>query len=335
LPVRNSAFRSLAVLVLVAGCGAPPAPADGGLDADSGVVKTDAGSQSDAGTTTDAGTLSDAGTTTDAGTQNDAGTPTDAGTTTDAGLKPDAGTDAGVLIPDAGPVDAGCEISICLTGASARNDGSNLPFNTMCSAGFLPGLVLSTTFTTHETFLVNTANVIYPNLFKALDTNNDNKVDANDPDCKVNILGYSWGGVAAVELATAMTTDTRIIAARRSVHRLFAIDPFQPFQTLNVPAKVATFIEFRHTLVPAGDCSSAAPLGPYKGLQPHCTASTACTDYDYSLAPTTQFATQGGGSLSGAQVGHCEAAMVADPPIRAMFARQPLPTMPPTVPIIP
>ncbi len=323
-----------ALLVALGGaCGASPPGSDA---VDASVARSDSG--------VDAGTI-----VVDAGSSDlDSGQPpVDAGSNAvDAGQPPvDAGkpNDAGaIVIVDAGVSDAGspaaCQLTICLTGATERG-GSNTPFDSICDDPVIPGVISScsgsTCFHTFNTFLVNTKNTLYPPLFAALDTNHDNVVNAVDTLCDVNILGFSWGGYAGVELAGVLAADTRVAADRRGVARLFIIDPYQPSKNISVPSNVRRFVEYRHSVVPSGsDCSKGAPLGPYKGLPPHCPAAQNCIDFDYSLAPTTSFPTRTG-SLLGSEVGHCAVPEVAAPPILADFRGEAFSPLPPTVPVVP
>lgn len=105
--------------------------------------------------------------------------------------------------------------------------------------------------------------------------------------------------------------------------------------TLSVPGNVDEYVELRHSVSPAFDCSSGAPLGPYEGLRPHCAAGQRCTDYDYSLAPAQAFPTRGGGSLLGADIGHCEVPMVGAVPILDALSGTPFTSYPPQVPVQP
>jgi hypothetical protein len=190
--------------------------------------------------------------------------------------------------------------------------------------------------------LVNAATTLYPSVFAALDTNNDRVVDARDAQCRLVLMGYSWGGVSSVEVASTLAADTRVAASLRSVDVLLAFDPYQrglagPPATLDVPANVRRFHEFRHSITPAQDCSSSAPFGPYKGIAPRCRVTSMCFDYDYSLAPMTSFASYLGGSYLGSRIGHCEVPAVVHGQARQLLFGQPLTGTPPTrvVPVIP
>ncbi len=322
----------LVAVVVLSACGVAPGdvdasvnPRDGGL-VDSGT--NDAGSPSDAGSSQlDAGSQFDGGSPSDAGAPADAGSPVDGGPSVDAGGPADSGIDPND--------DGGCQVTICLTGATERG-GSNTPFDEICDQPEVPGVVQScsgsTCFNTFNTFLVNTQSTLYPPLFHALDTNNDNQINDSDAKCGVNILGFSWGGYAGVELAGLIANDGRIAANRRRVKRLFVMDPYQPTKKITVPTNVDRFVEYRHSVVPSGaDCSKSAPLGPYKGLQPHCATGQNCIDYDYSLGGTNLFPTIHGGAYEGQDVGHCAVPEVAAPAILADFRGEAFSPLPPTV----
>lgn len=299
-------------------------PADAGF-LDAGSAEPDAGAVDGGG--------ADAG-------PSDAGAP-DSGSAADAGL-PDSGalTDGGA---DAGAgADAGCRLVFCFNGAPSRTSASNFPFNDLCDSLLGDGLVRDcaqgTCYSTFDTFLVNAATALYPKVYAALDTNRDSRVDAADQQCAVVFLGYSWGGVASVEVADALLADTRLPADRRAVNLIVALDPFQPTRsTLDVPAGVRAFHEFRHSTSPSNDCSATAPLGPYRGLPPRCRAASTCVDYDFSLAPTTAFPRYTSGSYTGAQIGHCEVPEVTHSQARALVRAQAVTGAPPqrTVPTIP
>jgi hypothetical protein len=239
----------------------------------------------------------------------------------------DGGTDGGF--------DGRCAMTMCFTGALTRDDNSNDAFNAICDNSVLPGLIRSCDqFNCHNTFnSVTSASSLYAELFKALDTNGDNLVNAQDRGCGVNLLGFSWGGQAAVEVATAMNNDARVAPFYKRINRLFVMDPYQPAKTLTVPTNVWRFIEYRHSGSPSSDCSNGALLGPYKGLQPHCALNQNCLDYDYSMSAGQYFPDSSGGQHLGSEIGHCTVPAVAAPAIIADFMGQPYAFMPPASPV--
>ncbi|MCP4502709.1 MAG: transposase, partial [Deltaproteobacteria bacterium] len=127
---------------------------------------------------------------------------------------------------------------------------------------------------------------LLPAVRDALDTNSDGSVDKNDEPCDLHLTGYSWGGVNAVKLAEAIEASDDFEGERKTVAKLVAFDPYQVgANTLFVPVNVERFWTFRHSTPPTSevyDCSRTAPLGPYYGFDPECTASSECLDYDFS-----------------------------------------------------
>lgn len=144
----------------------------------------------------------------------------------------------------------------------------------------------------------------------ALDTNNDGVVTNLDARVDLTLVGYSWGGFNARDVAERIGTDWRFSPSRRSVARLFTLDAFRtdylyPRSEIRVPANVGTFYSFRHSVGPDDDCSSFlyGLIGPFTGRDPSCTGTTVCHDYDYSKAAST------------AGIDHCEVPEAATPAI--------------------
>ena len=273
----------------------------------------------------------------------DAG-PVDAGLTTaaDAGFTwvDTGGYDAGWVYMNGdggidGGADGGCQLTMCLTGAVSRG-GTNAPFDEICDNAAIPGVIRScdalNCFNTFNTFGVSSSS-LYSKLFAALDTNGDNKVNAQDRGCKANLLGYSWGGVAAVEVASQLANDSRVEGNSKRVTRLLVMDAYQPLKTLTVPNNVDRFVEYRHSVSPSNDCSRGVIGGPYEGLRPKCYPNQSCFDYDYSQAPNTTYPASNGATYSGSQIGHCEVPSVAAPAVIAEFKGLPYAYMPAQVPV--
>ncbi len=287
----------------------------------------------------------DAGTTTPFGDSGRATSSADAGNA-DAGfmwVDPSTDYDAGWVFTTFGDggTDGGfegrCAMTMCLTGETTRDSASNEAFNAICDSSLVPGLIRSCDpLNCHNTFNTTTSSsgAIYQELFKVLDTNGDNVVNAKDRGCGLNLLGFSWGGVTAVDVATHMANDTRIEPFYRRVHRLVVMDPYQPLKTfIPVPPNVWRFVEYRHSSVPSNDCSNSALLGPYKGLPPRCAAYQSCRDYDYSMAPTQQYPNTAGTLYLGSSIGHCTVPEVAAPAIFADFRSLGYAFMPPSQPV--
>ena len=268
----------------------------------------------------------------------------DAGVVTapDAGFKwvDTGGYDAGWIYMNgdggiSGGADGGCQLTMCFTGAVSRG-GSNAPFDEICDNPAIPGVIRScdslNCFNTFNTFGISVS-TLYSKLFAALDSNADNKVNGQDRGCKANLLGYSWGGVAAVEVASELASDSRVEAQYKRVTRVFVMDAYQPFKTLTVPNNVERFIEYRHSISPLNDCSRGVIGGPYEGIRPKCYPNQSCFDYDYSQSPNTPYPSSSGASYLGSQIGHCEVPAVAAPAIIADFKGMPYAFMPTQVPV--
>ncbi len=299
--------RWLAVIILLAGvaCGGPSGQG------------VDASGAGDASETRDAGSdaaLPDVGAADASGPDAAAGDamPADAAAM-DAGMNDSGPADTGAV--DSGRTDAGpsdvCVRSLCMAGAFTRSDGANPDFRVLCER--LPGLVFDSG---DALFAFGGSSAALEALIQALDSNQDGRVDAQDDDCDVVLGGYSWGAVNVTHLAQDFIDDARVDPSRGHVQTMFVIDPYAPTagRTIEVPAEVQTFWEYRHSISPSNDCSGAAPLGPYEGLPPLCAPTSACQDYDYSLAPRQQFmgltATR-----SGMQAGHCTVVDMAGPAV--------------------
>jgi hypothetical protein len=234
-----------------------------------------------------------------------------------------------------GGTDGGCQVTMCFTGAPTRG-GSNTNFDDLCNSPALPNVIRScdalSCYNTFNTFGVSSAS-LYSKLFESLDTNGDNRVDGKDKGCRANLLGYSWGGITANEVAGQLANDNRVEPESRKITRLFVMDPYQPLKSMTVPTNVQRFIEFRHSISPSNDCSRSAPLGPYQGLEPKCYPNQSCYDYDYSQSASAAYPNSEGGSWLGSQIGHCEVPSVAAPAIIAEFQGIPYNHMPTQVPV--
>jgi hypothetical protein len=175
-------------------------------------------------------------------------------------------------------------------------------------------------------------------LYTALDTTGDGFLDDADAPCDIRLVGYSWGGLNARDIAASWAADSNVPDERKTIAMLAAIDPFRIGDLeYIVPDNVQAFREYRHSIAPANDCSGAAPFGPYKGLVPRCGPTSECQDFDYSLAPDDLFPTLSGSpaTVSGKKVEHCNAANVAALPVIAFLAGQPAPKLPPAQPVKP
>lgn len=255
---------------------------------------------------------------------------------------------------DAATADAGGDAAgpslerryLCINGAGVdgpggRDSGGNPWFEELCR-GLGAGLVEACQGSTcYATFAFETVgNPSRDALIAELDTNHDGRVTAADTPFDLVLLGYSWGGTNVRDLAAWMTTDEHFDPERRAVSRMIAIDPYRPGATMDIPANVAQFVEYRHSVAPSGDCSlimlgSVVVSGPYLGLTPRCKSSTVCTDYDYTLGGKTFYPgafTPGKGYI-GSNVDHCGVVNVAASAIKPLLAGTAFSPLPPTVPV--
>jgi hypothetical protein len=139
-------------------------------------------------------------------------------------------------------------------------------------------------------------------IVQALDTNHDGRVTDADAPAELNLVGYSWGGFNAHDVAERIAADPRFSSTRRGVTRLFTLDAYRTDYLLlartemRVSANVKAFYSFRHTKAPADECSRliAGLVGPFTGRDPLCTGDTICRDHDFSAAPASE------------QVDHCD-----------------------------
>jgi hypothetical protein len=206
------------------------------------------------------------------------------------------------------PKQVRCEATICLAGAFTRTDGANPRLARLCQRR--PGLVESCDGgTCQPLFHFAAIKPAQQALFRLKDTNQDGKVDAKDARRQACLVGYSWGGVNAVEVARRFLTDPRVAPQQRHLTRLELIDPFAPMtKTLQIPKGVARTVNYRHSKAPTYDCSARAPLGPYKGLPMACAPGAICVDYDFSEKPIVVNQT-----VKPANIGHCSIIRAIEP----------------------
>ena len=214
-----------------------------------------------------------------------------------------------------------CALTLCLTGAIDQTSGSNSGFTRLCDRDEIPGLIEDcdgeVCHRTHDSFLKDPTSAVYPRLFDALDANGDGAVDADDPYCDVNLVGFSWGGVNAIEVARALGEDPRVAPAQRRVARLLVMDPYQPMASdkMRVPENVARTVVWRHSEPNPDDCSRIAPLGPYTGMAPICDPSQVCIDVDYSRQPEADSLPLSWRRRGGRNIGHCGVPYTAAPEV--------------------
>ncbi len=218
--------------------------------------------------------------------------------------------------------------TVCLTGA-----GGHRTFESFCESPLVVGRIddcrNGPCHPTFSTFPMPNAESVWTAVFEALDTTHDGKLDDQDEVVELDVIGYSWGGVNAVDLAARMAKDERVATPWR-VKRLILLDAFQPGASLSIPANVDKTFSFRHSVAPANDCSNNALLGPYLGIAPSCAASQACFDFDFSLGQEQHF-----GRQLATSVGHCDVPRAAMDAVKQLL-RDEVPTkVPPRVPVKP
>lgn len=217
--------------------------------------------------------------------------------------------------------------TVCFGGATwgePTDIGGISPFMALCRD--MPGLIRDQpggsdakyTFFQWTTSLQHVVDVIV----EALDTNNDGNVTNTDAPANLALIGYSWGGFNARDVAELIAQDRRFSPLRKPVHRLVALDAYKwswgEYTQINVPANVQNFTSFRHTIAPADDCSRIVPwlVGPFTGRNPYCTGSTKCRDFDYSRREATK------------GIDHCEVVQAATDNVKQLMAGQPMTNLP-------
>lgn len=256
--------------------------------------------------------------------------------------------------PSPKPTDAGSDATtqvrprrfLCINGAGVdgpggRESGGNPWFEQLCAklgSGLVQACSGNTCFSSFA--FETTGNPSRDALVTALDTNKDGRVTAADTAVDLVLLGYSWGGTNVRDLAAWMTSEARFDGDRRGVASMLVIDPYRPLATMDVPANVARFVEFRHSVAPENDCSriqigGVTISGPYLGLVPRCKATSDCTDYDYTLGGKTFYpsASSPGLGWTGAKVDHCAVVDVAAAAIPTLLAGTAFSPLPPKVPV--
>ena len=204
----------------------------------------------------------------------------------------------------------GCAVTMCLTGAINHSSGSNSRFRNLCEDPRIPGRIpdcrSGKCYSTWGSFTQSPKRDLLPGLVDALDTNGDGYVNDRDQACQVNLVGFSWGGVNAVELARAFALSDKVSGSRATVDRLIVMDAFQPFrsETLKVPVNVSMARNYRHSVAPTENCSRWAPLGPYRGFPLRCPSWQSCREYDYSMDPGGLYRSPYG-QYRGRNVDHC------------------------------
>ena len=221
-----------------------------------------------------------------------------------------------------------CDVTVCLAGAGTPRSGGNPAFARLCAA--LPGIVpVCVEQTCTSTFKFTETNDALSAAIDVLDANDDGRLDEDDPPCRFNVVGYSWGAVNSIGLIRRFFDDDRVQSGRRVIDRLVVIDAYRPLGKIIVPAGVSRVQSIRHSVSPDNDCSQGSPLGPYRGFVPRCDEANLCTDLDVSKTPDASYPTAHGRSVLGSEVGHCSIVRVATPMVWEFFGHRPRSASPP------
>ncbi|MBE2251308.1 MAG: hypothetical protein IAE78_17335 [Myxococcus sp.] len=250
---------------------------------------------------------------------------------------------AGPATPTTDPMDLSVplgvparQVVVCLTGAVDQQSGSNAGLSRLCDAlgsvaTVVPSCEAGRCWSSFATFTrTEPIRPISDATLAALDLTADGRVDAADGPTTLTLVGFSWGGVTGADLSRALSSDKRIDHAFLTL-RLVALDGFQPFvPDVKAAAEVDEAFSFRHSVTPASDCSTIAPLGPYLGLPLRCAQGQRCADFDFSAAPSARF-----NGLRGSTVGHCDVPEAAAPWVTSLVKTGKLVApLPPTVPVL-
>jgi pimeloyl-ACP methyl ester carboxylesterase len=181
--------------------------------------------------------------------------------------------------PTPAPVAPTVRRQLCLYGATQVTDGANPVFDDLCEA--LPDPLRNPVedIAGFRIFELDDARAA---MLTALDTDGDGLVTDAD-EAIVDVLGYSWGGVNALQLA--LHEEPGVTATRPLIGRVAVIDPFVPphDEPIVLGGPVEQVWSYGHSESPSWDCSALAPLGPYRSRPIDCGSTDApCAEYDLS-----------------------------------------------------
>lgn len=120
---------------------------------------------------------------------------------------------------------------------------------------------------------------------EALDVDGDGVVTVED-HVVLDVLGYSWGGVNTAQLDLAAQEG---VDHPSPIGRKVLIDPFIPphDELLSVAGDIEAVWSYGHSVAPGWDCSTGAPLAPYRSRPLDCDSTEAsCLEYDLSIDRT-------------------------------------------------
>lgn len=198
-----------------------------------------------------------------------------------------------------------CARTLCIGGPGEFDDKPNIDLGDLCRRG--PGVLRRCEGEQcRSMWTLDEWQQGLEALIASLDRDGDGQLDERARDCRINLAGWSQGGVIAAEkLPELLRADPRMSEARAVVDHLVAIAPWAPERTqIDVAENVRKAFVYRHSKTPDDDCSKDLEGGPRLSPPPVCGSQTRCFDYDYSLEPLLTYVGRRG-VRSGSEVGHC------------------------------
>lgn len=181
------------------------------------------------------------------------------------------------------PEEPPTRLQLCNFGAGEFDTGANPWIDDACET--FPNLVRSPE-TGRAGFRIYEVSAMREAAIQALDTDGDGLVTEED-NAVLDVLGYSWGGVNTVQLDLR---DDERVQVLQPIGRKVVIDPFVPphDEPLTIGGEPEAIWSYGHSVAPDWDCSTGAPLAPYRSRPLDCTTTGAgtCLEYDLSLDRT-------------------------------------------------
>lgn len=220
--------------------------------------------------------------------------------------KPSAKPQQGVYIELGNVAPNRCRRTLCIAGPGELDSEPNLDLAELCRRA--PGVVQRCEAgRCASVWAVDRWDAGLDALVGTLDRNADGKVDRKDPECPINLAGWSTGA-AVVADALPKALAERVDSKHAKIRNLLAIVPFaagRASQQLDVAATVDKAFIYRHSVAPASDCSRAFEAGPWLSAAPVCAEGTTCYDYDYSKDEGDLAYLSRRGARAGAEINHC------------------------------
>ncbi len=203
-----------------------------------------------------------------------------------------------------------CQRTLCIAGPGGPASPANVDLGDLCRQA--PGVLRRCEGDTCKSaWMAEDWQAGLDGLIASLDLDASGKVDAGDPSCTINVVGWSTGAaIAAGPLVAALVADARMTSERAKIERLVVVAAHQAgvgpdgSASLVIPEQVENAWIYRNSVAPANDCSTSWESGPWLSPKPVCGATTTCWDYDYSLEPMLAFVSRRG-ARSGAAIDHC------------------------------